>query len=186
MHCRSLPMEREGRLGGPEPFFCLANFRTTRNVRREDSERPFSASEPTTESQLSVWPWWLWSWSEDRMRLRTRVHGLHEVRKKKKTSSHEVCRFIKSKVFLFVSPVSPNLSDLFLCFVLWSPLSIACCLSLYLFAMGNIRNDVTRENGDSTYRISSEVAVWYLENGPRRSRGPFSRYQTSHRWRYPT
>ena len=36
------------------------------------------------------------------------------------------------------------------------------------------------------YRISSEVAVWYLENGPRRSRGPFSRYQTSHRWRYPT
>ena len=36
------------------------------------------------------------------------------------------------------------------------------------------------------YRISSEVAVWYLENGPRRSRGPYSRYQTSHRWRYPT
>ena len=35
-----------------------------------------------------------------------------------------------------------------------------------------------------TYRISSEVAVWYLENGPRRSRGPFSRYQTSHRWRF--
>ena len=36
------------------------------------------------------------------------------------------------------------------------------------------------------YRILSEVAVWYLENGPMRSRGPFSRCQTSHRRRYPT
>ena len=36
---------------------------------------------------------------------------------------------------LFVSPVSPNLPDLFHCFVLWSSLSIACCLSLYLFAV---------------------------------------------------
>ena len=36
---------------------------------------------------------------------------------------------------LFVSPVSPNLPDLFHCFVLWSSLSIACWLSLYLFAI---------------------------------------------------
>ena len=36
---------------------------------------------------------------------------------------------------LFVSPVSPSLPDLFHCFVLWSSLSTACCLSLYLFAI---------------------------------------------------
>ena len=36
------------------------------------------------------------------------------------------------------------------------------------------------------YRISSEVAVWYLEYKPRRSRGWYSRYQTDHRRRYPT
>ena len=35
---------------------------------------------------------------------------------------------------LFASPVCPNLPALFLCFVLWSSLSIAFCLSLYLFA----------------------------------------------------